>query len=323
MNFVSRVLDAGGRISPLIIKNMVYRGTGLFNPSIYNDNDRLILNLRHCQYTIYHSEKNIYEHQFGPLVYLNPENDVTLTTKNYYCELNEDYTIKKSIVIDTTKLDVKPLWNFIGLEDARLVRWGDKLYASGVRRDTTTNGQGRMELSTLEVSQDAVKEVERVRIPAPAPDTSYCEKNWMPIIDLPYHYVKWSNPTEIVRVDPNNKTCATVHLGEYTYKPQDYRGGSQVIPFGDYRIACVHVVNLFNSEAGRKNAIYRHCFIVWDKEWNVVTYTEPFDFMGANIEFCAGMAEYKGNILLSFGFQDNTAYILEIPSSFLREVLNV
>ena len=37
--------------------------------------------------------------------------------------------------------------DFIGLEDGRLLKWNDKYYLTGVRRDTTTNGQGRMELS--------------------------------------------------------------------------------------------------------------------------------------------------------------------------------
>jgi hypothetical protein len=323
MNFVTKVLNKGGEISPLIIPNSFYKGTGLFNPSIYNDDGKIILNLRHCQYTIYHAEKNKFEHQFGPLVYLNPENDVTLTTKNYYCELSNDYTIKKYSIIDTTKLDVKPIWTFIGLEDVRLVRWNGNLYASGVRRDTTKNGQGRMELSTLKVDGDDVIEVERFRIPAPAPDASYCEKNWMPIIDMPYHYVKWSNPTEVVKVNPIEKTCQTVYLGKYVPKSYDYRGGSQVIPFGDHRIACVHVVNLFKSEAGRKNATYRHCFIVWDKDWNVVKYTEPFDFMSAEIEFCAGMAQHDDKILISFGFQDNTAYVLSMSKKFMKEVLDV
>lgn len=317
MNFVSKVLDAGGRISPLIIQNLVYRGTGLFNPSVYLDGDKLLVNVRHCQYTIYHAEKNVFEHQYGPLVYLNPENDITLTTKNYLCELDDDLHITKATVIDTSKLDVKPIWEFVGLEDVRLVRWDNKLYTSGVRRDTTPNGVGRMELSEIV----DCKEVSRFRIPAPPPDKSYCEKNWMPVTDMPYHYVKWCNPTEVVRVDPENKTCETVFLGTYTQQPYDFRGGSQVIPLGEYRIACVHVVNLFTSEAGRKNATYRHCFVVWDKDWNVVKYTEPFDFMGAEIEFCAGMTQDKsGDFLITFGFQDNAAYILKVPHSMMEEV---
>ena len=208
------VITNGGSLHPLIIPASETNGTGLMNPSVYVDNGKVIMNLRHCQYTIYHAEKGIFEHQYGPLVYLNPENDITLTTKNFFCELDEKMNIVKSTKVDTSKLDVKPIWEFIGLEDARVVRWDGKLYLCGVRRDTTTNGVGRMELSEIEVTADSVKEISRVRINAPAPNTSYCEKNWMPILDKPYHFIKWTNPTEVVKADPVTGACETVILQE-------------------------------------------------------------------------------------------------------------
>ena len=59
-NFVTQVLEAGGDITPLIIPAEHTNGTGTFNPSIYNDNGRLLMNMRHCQVTIYHSELNVF-----------------------------------------------------------------------------------------------------------------------------------------------------------------------------------------------------------------------------------------------------------------------
>ena len=325
MSVVNYVLANGGSITPILVPSTFTNGTGLFNPSVYNDKqtNTLLLNLRHCQYTLYHSEKNIFEHEYGPLVYLNPENDITLTTTNYLCKISDSMMVENFSAVDTSKLDVKPIWEFVGLEDARVVRWDNKLYFSGVRRDTTTNGQGRMELSEIVIENGVAKEVSRFRIPAPGKNTSYCEKNWMPIVDMPYHYVKWCNPTEVVKVDPENGTCITVHLNEshYIAKPYDYRGGSQVIPFGDHRVALTHTVNLFKSKAGRKNATYRHAFVVWDKDWNVVKLGNQFDFMNAEIEFCAGMTEYNGDILISFGFQDNAAYLLRVPHKVFQELV--
>ena len=323
-NFVPKVLSNGGFIRPLIVPSNMTNGTGLFNPSIYVDHDgQLILNLRHCQYTFYHSEKKIFEHQFGPLLYLNPENDITLTTTNYFCKINRDtLLIDESYRVDTSKLDVKPIWEFIGLEDARLFRWDGKLYMCGVRRDTTTRGQGRMELSEIIAEVSAVKGISRFRIPAPGDDSTYCEKNWMPILDMPYHFIKWCNPTEIVRVDPVNKTCTTVFMGTYQPKSLDYRGGSQVIRIGNYYVALTHTVRLFKSEAGKKDSVYRHAFVVWDLDWNIVKYTKEFSFMGAHVEFTCGMAEYNGNILMTFGYQDNAAYILSAPKQFILDYIN-
>ena len=62
--------------------------------------------------------------------------------------------------MDTSKLDVKPVWEFIGLEDARLMYWDDNIYLSGVRRDTKPDGEGRMELSIIESGAKKSKELE-------------------------------------------------------------------------------------------------------------------------------------------------------------------
>jgi len=327
MNFCKQVLDIGGDLVPLTIPPNLTNGTGLFNPSVYLEpiTNKLILNLRHCQYLLYHSEKNIFETPWGPLSYMNPENDITLTTTNYLCELDKNsLEINNFCKIDTSKLDVKPLWEFIGLEDVRLVTWDNKLYGIGVRRDTTTNGVGRMELSELTwptITFSNIKEIRRNRIAAPHPDNSYCEKNWMPILDMPYHFVKWSNPTEVVEVSLSTNTSKTVYLGNYIEKPLAFRGGSQVIRLNDkYRIACVHMTDLYKSQAGRKDATYRHCFIVWDNDWNVYRYTNAFTFLDAKIEFCVGMTEYDDNFLISFGYQDNAAFILKTPRKFIESI---
>jgi hypothetical protein len=321
-NFVSSCLEMGGDIRPLIISSEFTNGTGLFNPSVLVDNDSIFVNVRHCQYTLYHSELNIYEHQYGPLVYLNPENDITLTTTNYICKLDENLDIEILAQVDTSKLDQKPLWEFVGLEDARLIKWNDKIYLSGVRRDTTTNGQGRMEISELHFFEDTVTEISRYRIPAPGNADSYCEKNWMPIQDIPFHYVKWTNPTEIVKVDIENQSCTTVFLSDQYELKNDLRGGSQVIPFKDGYLALNHETYLYNSEAGRKDGTYKHRFTYWDKEFKTAKFSKQFSFMGAKIEFACGIAQYKNDILITFGFQDNAAYILRTPVSVIEEMFN-
>jgi hypothetical protein len=73
---------------------------------------------------------------------------------------------------------------------------------------------------------------------------------------------------------------------------------------------------------GRKDAIYYHRFIVWDKSWNIVSYSNEFNIMDGDVEFCIGLAKKDNNLLMSFGFQDNAAYLLEFPISILTEMLN-
>lgn len=321
--FVKQALENGSNLYPLFIDPELTSGTGIMNPSIFVDKDRLLLNIRHINYTLFHSEKKIITHPWGPVHYVHPENDMHLTTVNYLGVLNDDYTWKYYSRVDTSLLDKEPIWEFIGLEDGRVVRWNDKLYLTGVRRDTTTNGQGRMELSEIVEENQTFKEVSRKRIPAPGDDGSYCEKNWMPILDRPFEYVKWCNPTQVVRAGLNGDPTIEVHLGEYQYQNWDFRGSSQIIPYKDYYICIVHTCYLYKSATGRRDAKYRHLFIVWDKKWNVIKYGEPFSFLNGDIEFCCGMCIWKDKFLITFGFQDNSSFLLECPKDFIEKFLSI
>ena len=320
-NICKTALLRGGEIAPLVIPKEFTLGTGLTNPSILKVDGKLMLNIRHVQYSLYHSEKGQkFQSPYGSLVYLNPEDDITLTTRNFFCELNPtSLKINNIKEVDTSKLDIKPLWEFVGLEDARLVDWNNKTILTGVRRDTTTDGQGRMELSEIL----DYKEVSRSRIEPPTKG-SYCEKNWMPILDMPNHYVKWTNPTEIVKVDPIKKTSKTVKLVEQKITlPRDLRGGSQVVKYKDYWVALTHEVDLWFDERGAKDAQYYHRFIVWDKDWNIVNYSDEFKFMDAQIEFSCGLHIENGNLFIPFGFQDTTAFILKMPSDVFEEMVGL
>jgi hypothetical protein len=322
MNFAQYCFNYGGSIHPIIIPSILNSGLGLMNPSIYIHNDKILVNLRAVNYTFYHSEKKLFQHPYGPLTYIHPENDLHLRTRNFYLELNDNYKINRIDEIDTSKFPDKQLWEFIGLEDARIFCWNEKLYTSGVRRDLDTIGTGRMELCEIEVQEDKVVELSRFRIPPPVDQNSYCEKNWMPILDLPYHYIKWSNPTEVVKVDEKTQSCEQVFIGDRKDIPRDIRGGSQVITWKDHYLAITHEVDLFNSEVGRKDAVYRHRILLWDKDWNLIKWSKDFSIMGGHVEFCVGLAIKDNDFLMTFGFQDNAAYLLKFPESVIEEFLN-
>jgi hypothetical protein len=324
--FARKVLENGGIVRPLLVPHQNLNGPSLCNPSVLNKEGEIIINLRNINYVLHHSEQGKYEHSWGPLCYLHGENDQRLFTKNIFCTLNENLEVVKFDTIDTFLFDQNPLWEFVGLEDGRLVNWNNEIYLSGVRRDTTTNGQGRMELSKISQKNNKVFETERKRIPAPPPDTSYCEKNWMPVLNQPFTYVKWTNPTEVVKFDVETGSCDTIFLSDHKpFHTKDLRGGSQVLPLGDKYLAVVHEVDLFNSEAGRKNAVYLHRFVLWDQRFNLIDVSDSFSFMGGKIEFCCGIAEKNENLIITFGFQDNAAFIASFPkkmlSLFLKEAI--
>jgi predicted GH43/DUF377 family glycosyl hydrolase len=328
-------LKNGGSIHPITLPPELTGETGIMNPSIFVRNGKIMMNIRHVNYAMYHSEARKFVHQFGPLHYIHPENDVTLTTHNIMCELDSDLNLVDAGKINM-KLDTgKPTWNFIGLEDGRLFEWDSRLFICGVRRDCYDDkGTGRMEMCEIEHIDGEWTEIGRYPIPVPDGASSYCEKNWMPVLDMPWHFVKWTNPTQVVKYDITKGTCTTAVLDpNRTYSfPRDIRGGSQVVRINDeQRIALTHEVDLHKDTFGRKNGNYMHRFIVWDNDWNIVHKTDDFFFMGAQrdkttglqytIEFGTGVAFYGDDILISYGLQDNACFVLRMPTKLFYEFL--
>lgn len=324
MNLVQKAVERGGKLAPIVIPNDVSLGTGLMNPSIFIDDDGdILVNLRHINYTLYHSENTQkFPSMWGPLAYLHPEKDMILATDNFICKLDRELKMTHYTKVEMQNLHT-PIWEFHGLEDARLVKWEGKYFLIGVRRDTTPNGQGRMEYSHIALDKETwtATETARTRIPAPEPDASYCEKNWVPVLDRPYHFVKWSMPTELVWANPDKSESNTVFLKETPQPPADQRGSSHIVTWGDYYISFTHEVQLFKNYLGQKDGIYRHRLLVWDTDFNFKGMTKEFSFLDARIEFCVGAAIFEEDLLVSFSFQDNAAYILRTPGTLINELI--
>jgi hypothetical protein len=325
MNLVHKSVSQGGKLAPLILPHSITSGMGLMNPSIFIDDDGdILVNIRHVNYTLYHAEKDQrFFSPWGPLSYLHPEKDQRLVTTNYLCRLDQDLNIINYTEVDYSQLNVPPIWEFVGEEDCRITQWDGNYYLIGVRRDTTPNGQGRMEYSKIELDKTnwIAKEVQRVRIPPPIDVNSYCEKNWMPILDMPYHFVKWAMPTEVVKANPDKSECEQVLVRSTPPAPIDQRGGTNIVSWGNYYIAFTHEVKLWRNYLNQKDSIYRHRMIVWDKDFNFVGLSKSFAFLDTPIEFCVGAAIRNEKLLLSFGVQDNAAFVLEVPQDVVNAMV--
>lgn len=320
-NFVKYCIDNNGQFIPLNPDKSLMTGTSFLNPSIFiTDDDQILINIRQTNYTIIHTISGAYKLHGNDLRYDYPENTNFINTTNYICKLNDQYKIINTYRVDTSALDKEPLWTFTGLEDARLIMWNNALYLFGTRRDTTLHGEGRIELSEIIFNDDQIIEINRMRIPAPGEDNSYCEKNWMPILDKPFHFVKWTNPTEVVKFDINNQTTTVIQLNEYNQAVNlnNLKGGSHLIPWNGYYIAVVHE----SHNNGSNPTQYLHRFVIWNQNLNLKIVSDTFIFMDGSIEFCCGLAYRNHNFFLSFGFQDNIAFLLKFPESIIYQIFS-
>jgi hypothetical protein len=180
-----------------------------------------------------------------------------------------------------------------------------------------------MELSQFQIEGEFVKEISRYRIPGPPPDNEYCMKNCTPIEDKPFHLLKWTNPTAIMEFNPDGSDSKVYVMNEYTPGFNDMRGGSQVIKYKDGYLTLIHETELYNSEQGRKDATYRHRFIYWDKDFKEQKFSKLFSFMNMKIEFSCGMCIHNEDFLITFGVQDNAAYILRVPQAIIEDFIGI
>ncbi len=329
-NLAEEILEYGGDISPILINSRDADGWSQTNPSVIVLNDEILVNLRCVEYSLIHSDKGQkFWSRWGPLTYSHSENLMALRTFNVLCKLNpETLLVEKFARIDTSKLDTPPIWTFHGLEDCRLAKWDGRLYGIGVRRDVNDNGEGRMQYQEIYYdfeNEPYAIEVSRNRIEPPFNAQTYCEKNWMPILDKPHHFVKWTNPTEIVKADLNTNKSEQIHLGEKIIPiGNDLRGGSQVIRWRDGWLTITHEYTpvYHNNELGYKDAFYFSRFIHWDSDWNIVATSKDFSFLDGRIEFVAGMDHLNDEfVVITFGFCDCSAYIVKMPKSLIEKML--
>jgi hypothetical protein len=178
-----------------------------------------------------------------------------------------------------------------------------------------------MELSKIKLDKN-VKEVCRYRIEHPTNPDEYLEKNWMPILDKPWHFVRFSNPTEIVKVDIKTCTSEFVHVSDKVLNlKQQIRGGSQLIKINNNYLAVTHECDFYHDETGRKDSEYEHRFLLWDENFELIKISEPFHFMDGQVEFCVGMCRVNRDLLITFGFQDNAAFVLKAPLDLVMDML--
>ena len=112
-SLVSEVLKSNGSFTPVQLESK--KNSIFLSPSILmNWDNKILLNLRNFD-------------------------QINRTTCNHLGILNSDFQIKEKLIVDTSKLDVLPLCEYSGLDDARLVKWDDKLYLCGNDRDTNKN----------------------------------------------------------------------------------------------------------------------------------------------------------------------------------------
>ena len=91
--------------------------------------------------------------------------------------------------------------------------------------------------------------------------------------------------------------------------------------FRSYYVAFTHEVVLYKNYLKQKNGTYRHRLCVWNETFELVGLSESFSFLDGQIEFVCGAASLGDKVIVTFGFQDNAAFVLEIPKELMDKMV--
>jgi hypothetical protein len=194
-----------------------------------------------------------------------------------------------------------------------------------------------------------------------AQPSSRHEKNWMPIVDGDDLGLVYSIDPLVVlgvgHIQEKRPHPPQVHHANFSTEPEyvampsastvakgigHVRGGSQLVPWHNGKwLAIVHQVyklplmpqnhnHLLSSfwpppikdpVAGVSKVVYLHRFAEFAADLKSVTLGDPFYFNEVGIEFCAGLAEYKGQYVAAYGVADKEAWLVAVTKETIVKTL--
>lgn len=322
MQLVTLAAKHGGKLFPLPASNSLTRGRALLNPSITQLSNKQFLifaRLTNFMLPVEFSAATRAHKQM-----LIDENRTHFQSEAIALILNDRLEIVAESKVEFSPTESK--WIYQGLEDLRITTWNNRFYASGTRRDYQSDGRGRIEI--LEFENDSRnstwKEVSKSIPIASSLENSFLEKNWVPVSDKPFTYVRWTIPTEVLKLkdwDSGQSEIDTHSKNIYQYVPE-LRGGTELVRWGDGYLSFVHQSVPQQSYLGCVSLTYQHRLVVWSEDLKIQQVSDkPFGVMFGKVEFLSGLATYNGGLLLTFGYQDSCACLLELPKSAVDELI--
>lgn len=179
----------------------------------------------------------------------------------------------------------------VGYEDVRLVSVGGRLAGSATVCDRDPD-EGRRLIARLQLDEGG--NVKRAVVQS---SNQLCEKNWMPLaVGGKFTWIYSVDPTAILPGPLRGCPLALEHL----------RGGA-AIRFQSGYLCVMHEV--IETDETR---IYLHRFVRMNRRFVVTAVSPAWVLSGYGIEFCAGLVQDGGRLVLSYGLGDREAWVTRV-----------
>lgn len=268
------------------------------NPSVAVVNDQLKAIVRTVSYRI--RPDGTYDY--------NGNNSIRTTS--FLCDFSNNLVLEKAVELLRPIDFPEPVTTEVrDIEDLRLIPYKDELYANGCVLEQ--NNEFWREQFLFKIDQDTGELTNWKRID-PKFIPKQHEKNWMPI--LGNDRLSWMYRPGVVMLSDG----AFITQTENKLAVDQFSGGGQVVPFEAGWVGIIHEVRP-NPINGKR--WYQHRFIWFDLGFVLQKVSKPFVFFDRQIEFAAGLAFYKGSIIISFGVRDCEAWLASISQDDLRDLI--
>ncbi len=243
----------------------------------------------------------------------------SMRTTNYVADMAPDGALSNARRVDVTDPSLRPGTQ---VEDLRVFSWQGRLWAVAAvhmgGNPPPVIRQGLCEMTEAGAVIPKVHEQPSQRQ----------EKNWMPLVEGDsLRFVYSTSPLLVTKLDPGSM-FVNPPAREMPAVTGHVRGGTPLVPYKDGYLAVVHEVYRPKREppnynpllgffapmekdpvAGDVPTIYVHRFVRFDRALSRAELSEPFYFRRIGTEFCAGALWRGDKLLLSFGSNENEAWI--------------
>jgi glycosyltransferase involved in cell wall biosynthesis len=272
------------------------------NPSLARNGSEIVMVQRAVNFTL-----------MADGTYQTP-NDAPVHTRNFMLPLDADLAIQSSTEILPPADMPSPAYREVqGFEDMRLFAWRDELWCTACVRELTREGWCDQVLARIDMSSPGLCQLADWRVLRPQGPRQN-EKNWMPrVVRDQLQFIYLCDPTRLVDENARTITEATPAIAA-----EQFRGGTQALPFDGGWLALVHEVSVSDN---RRH--YQHRFVWLDVTSRLRRVSRPFFFIRKGVEYAAGLAWHPDwkRLVISFGVADSEAFIATVEAAEVRLLL--
>nr|WP_198030300.1 FkbM family methyltransferase [Mesorhizobium sp. LNHC220B00] len=246
--------------------------------------------------------------------YFDRHGDTSFRQRTLLLRLDEQLNVISSSEVLPPEDMPQPLHlDSLGFEDPRPFVWRNQLWCLSSVRQLNPEGRAEMVLARVKVTSASEYMLSNWQV-LPSGTSPQWEKNWMPqVLGDELRLVYSVDPTRII-----TERGETLFEEKAAIAAENFRGGTQIIPFDDGGLMLIHEWELSGS---RRN--YFHRFIWLDANNRLARLTLRFFFRRVASEFAAGLAwNVAGtHLIISFGTDDRDPALAIVSADEVRSAL--